>query len=387
MVADRLSPPTKLHKPHKLRRAWRWELALLVLAVLLLHGWLADAVHGLQQGWREADPMPPRLTVVFVRELKPSVPPALPEPKPARPVQPTAGPPASAAPEPEPAASRPDLAASAEPAASVASAAATAAASTPTEALEPSAVQAQSEPIAEALAVLPPELPELSEPGPEWPLSTQLRYALTGNYRGAVTGQAQVEWIRQGPRYQVNLDLSIGPSFAPLMSRRISSDGLLGPTGIAPQRFDEDTRILFSSRRRATVLFQGNQLTLANGTVKTAAVGTQDAVSQFVQLTWLFLTGREPLFAGHVVALPLALPRRQYGWRYQVVGEEILQTALGPLLTWHLLPLQKAVGGDLAAEVWLAPSLQYLPVRFLIRQDERTFVDLMLKAPPLQSAP
>ncbi len=232
------------------------------------------------------------------------------------------------------------------------------------------------------------ELPnEEAQPGPEWPLSTQLRYALTGNYRGAVTGQAQVEWIRQGPRYQVHLDLSIGPSFAPLMSRRISSDGLLGPAGIAPQRFDEDTRILFSSRRRATVLFQGDQLTLANGAVEAAAAGTQDAVSQFVQLTWLFLTGREPLFAGHVVALPLALPRRQYDWRYQVVGEETLQTALGPLATWHLVPLQKSVGGDLAAEVWLAPSLQNLPVRFLIRQDERTFVDLMLKSAPLQSAP
>ena len=248
-------------------------------------------------------------------------------------------------------------------------------------------MQAQPVPVAEPTAVLLPEPSEPPEPGPEWPLSTQLRYTLTGNYRGAVTGNAQVQWIRQGQRYQVHLDLAIGPSFAPLMSRRISSDGLLGPAGIAPQRFDEDTRILFSSRRRATLQFQGDQLTLANGTVEAAAAGTQDAVSQFVQLTWLFLTGRQPLFAGHVVSLPLALPRRQYDWRYQVVGEEKLQTAMGPLLTWHLVPLQKAIGGDLAAEVWLAPSLQYLPVRFLIRQDERTFVDLMLKAAPLQSAP
>ena len=231
---------------------------------------------------------------------------------------------------------------------------------------------------------LPPGEPEL---GSEWPLSTQLSYALTGNYRGAVTGNAQVEWLRQGRRYQVHLDLSIGPSFAPLMSRRISSDGWLGPAGITPQRFDEDTRILFSTRRRSTVLFQGDQLTLANGQVEAATAGTQDAISQFVQLTWLFLTGREPLFAGHVVALPLVLPRRQYDWRYQVVAWETLQTPLGPLGTWHLLPLQKAAAGDLAAEVWLAPSLQYLPVRFLIRQDEQTFIDLLLKSPPLQSAP
>jgi hypothetical protein len=363
---------------------------LLVLPVLLLHGWLADAVHSLQRGWHEAAPMPPRLTVAFVRELKQSAPPAA--PKPARPAQPTVGRPEAAMPlaepepKPEPVASEPDSVVPAKPAASVATAPAPAPAPAPLDTLEPPAARAQREPIADVQQGLPPE-PSEPGPGPEWPLSTQLRYALTGNYRGAVTGQAQVQWIRQGPRYQVHLDLSIGPSFAPLMSRRISSDGLLGPAGIAPQRFDEDTRILFSSRRRATLLFQGDQLTLANGAVEFATAGTQDAVSQFVQLTWLFLTGREPLFAGHVVALPLALPRRQYDWRYQVVGEETLQTALGPLATWHLLPLQKAVGGDLAAEVWLAPSLQYLPVRFLIRQDERTFVDLMLKAPPLQSSP
>jgi hypothetical protein len=34
----------------------------------------------------------------------------------------------------------------------------------------------------------------------------------------------------------------------------------------------------------------------------------------------------------------------------------------------------------------LAPSLQYLPVRLLIRQNESAYIDLMLKAPPQQGA-
>ena len=44
-------------------------------------------------------------------------------------------------------------------------------------------------------------------------------------------------------------------------------------------------------------------------------------------------------------------------------------------------------GSDLRAEVWLAPSLQYLPVRLMIRQDEQTWIDLMLQSAPLQAAP
>jgi hypothetical protein len=42
-------------------------------------------------------------------------------------------------------------------------------------------------------------------------------------------------------------------------------------------------------------------------------------------------------------------------------------------------------GGDLVVDVWFAPSLQYLPVRLLIRQDEHTYVDLLLDQAPEQA--
>jgi hypothetical protein len=44
-----------------------------------------------------------------------------------------------------------------------------------------------------------------------------------------VHGEAQVEWLREGTRYQVHMDVSVGPSFAPLMSRRVSSEGEITP--------------------------------------------------------------------------------------------------------------------------------------------------------------
>jgi hypothetical protein len=42
-------------------------------------------------------------------------------------------------------------------------------------------------------------------------------------------------------------------------------------------------------------------------------------------------------------------------------------------------------GGDLTAEIWFAPTLQYLPVRILITQDDSTYVDLLLDKPPMQA--
>jgi hypothetical protein len=341
---------------------------LLVLAVLALHLLLGHEVQRIQDGWASegAPRMPPRMEVEFVREMVLQAPPAV-----------------QAAPPPP----RLRLTAKREALASA----------VPEAASVPEAVPPPPEPLAEA-ASAPTEASPLvaaaasavpgDEPGPEWPLSTRLTYVLTGNYRGPVHGQAQVEWLRKGSDYQMHLDVGVGPSFAPLITRRMSSQGQLTPDGIAPQRYDEETRFIVGGGQRASLFFLGAEVQLASGVRLPVRRGAQDSASQFVQLTWLFLTGRELLQAGHVVRFPLVLPRRQYDdWPYEVVGEEWVETGMGWVPAWHLRPSQPPNSGDLAAEVWLAPGLQYLPVRLIIRQDADTYVDLALKDLPLQAAP
>ncbi|MBA4344724.1 MAG: hypothetical protein C0423_21495 [Methylibium sp.] len=371
-------------------------LAAITCLVIASHLLLGLELQSLRSSWSSeaSAPMPERLQASFVREMKQSAP-AVARPPAARaePRQDQAAPPrevpaqapADAASEPAPTwapeAPAAEHAAPPEPVAQAALAASEASASPAAAAPEPA--------VAAASTVAS------DKPGPEWPDSVQLRYRLHGNYRGEVQGQGQVQWIREGRRYQVNLDVTLGPSFAPLIARRMSSGGVLTSRGIAPRRYDEDTRVLFSSRRRVSLLFTpraegGTEVQLADGSMRLGADGMQDAASQFVHLTWLFLTGREPLQAGRIVEMPLALPRKLYAWRYQVVGEETLDTPIGRLDTWHLRPLLEAgdkLGRDLKAEVWLAPTLQFLPVRLRIAQDENTFVDLMLDAAPLMQAP
>ncbi len=363
-------------------------LAGLALAVLMLHGLILDQLAEQVAAWQLLRPMPPRLSVAFVRTLRPSPPPTtVPRPR--------------QAPAPRPAAA--PAAAVRDSAPSVDAQAPAARASAP----EDSADRTEADAAAAALPASAPQLPAPSasgpasapvlaaaassaaefQPGPEWPASTRLDYKLRGNYRGAVTGHARVEWLRDGRRYQVHLEVSVGPRFAPLISRTMSSEGVLTPRGMQPERFDEDTRILLAARRRLTLQFQGPDLLFPDGRREWAPPGVQDAASQFVQLTWLFLTGRESPAPGHEIRLPLALPRKLYAWRYVIDGEETLDTPMGPLATWHLRPLAENTGSDLKAEVWLAPSLQYLPVRLMIRQDDKTWIDLMLQSAPLQAEP
>lgn len=372
--------------PHGRRAARTTRWLLVVLAVLLVHGgavrWAGEAMVG----WGAGDkPATERIDVAFVRALAPSAePPQAPAraaPKRAARAKPAR--PAASAPLPEPAASEPLSVVEIvpeqprQPAPEVEASAVAQAVS---------AVESPASAVASAAA---PAASAASAPAFEWPPSTRLTYKLSGNYRGEVHGSARVQWVRLGERYQVHLDVVIGPSFAPLITRRMTSDGVIGDAGLEPQRYDEATKLPFQAPRRAVMSFTPQLVTLANGKERDSVPGLQDSASQFVQLTWLFTTQPQLLKVGQSVVMPLALPRRMDRWIYDVVGEEALYTPLGALATFHLKPRRAEARprGELSAEVWFAPTLQYLPVRIRIEQDPETYVDLVMDAAPLQAAP
>jgi hypothetical protein len=233
-----------------------------------------------------------------------------------------------------------------------------------------------------APAVRPAEGTAGTEPF-DWPASTRVSYDLNGNYRGEVKGYAQVEWVRVGSRYQVNLDFVVGPDFAPIIRRRMTSEGDLTPQGLVPGRYDEDTQAMMRDRRRVTVQFEPDAVVLANGERRERWPGVQDTASQFIQLTFLFTTRPDLLQVGRTIEMPLALPRNTDRWTYDVLEETEVQTSFGPLQTFHLKPRRtRPKPGELTAEIWFAPTLRYLPVRIRIEQDPQTWIDLVIARKP-----
>lgn len=356
----------------------------LVAIVSMAHWWLATLLPQVRLGEGSAERMPKRIEVAFVRELAQAAPPV------AAPVavakRRAARPKPAAAPKPAEAASAPDSAAQAEfPAPS-----ADAAPVVQADATEPSPTDIPPQPAAtEALAAAAAASDAASAPVAfEWPPSTRLSYTLMGNYRGEVSGGAQVEWVRVGTRYQVHMDVWVGAQAAPLVGRRMSSDGELTDNGLEPKRYDEETRALFRELRRRTILFEAERVLLPNGKQSERLPGMQDAASQFVQLTWMFTMRPELLQVGQRIEIPLALPNNVDRWAYDVVERVVLNTPVGLIDTFHMKPRRELrPNRDLVADVWFAPSLQYLPVRLLIRQDEATYVDMMLERLPQQAAP
>ena len=262
----------------------------------------------------------------------------------------------------------------------------------PTPAIPSVAAAAASSPpaelLAKPLAAAANAASGPSAPAFDWPGSTRLTYKLSGNYRGEVNGEAQVEWVRAGSRYQVHLDLLVGLRIAPVITRRMSSDGELTAQGLSPRRYDEDTKVAFRERRRLTMLFEPDAVVMPGGERRERWPGVQDTASQFVQLSYLFTVRPELLRVGGTVEVPLALPRNIDRWVYEVTEEVVLSTPFGPVATFHLKPRRVTrPGGELSAEMWFAPELRYLPARIRIQQDADTYIDLLIDRRPQLAAP
>ena len=346
------------------RRAVVWVLLLVVTLVHLELGrWWSDQRIGDGKG----DAAPRAIEVSFVNELAVTAPPVHGAPPPPRrrapPVRVADAAASAAVDPPEPVASAP-----AEVAEEVA------------EEMAEEVATAVSEPVVAPGTAASAVAAESFD----WPPSTQLLYNMTGNYRGPVVGTAEVNWLRDGERYQVRLEVRVPPLFA----RRMLSDGVLGPDGLSPRRYDQETEVALQSTRRETVRFEGDQVLLANGNTGARAPGVQDIASQFVQMTWMFLTRPERLQVGQTVSFPLALTRRVGFWTYDVAEHLMLPLPFGEVEAFHLTPRRDLLKpNELGVETWVAPGLQYLPVRIVIRQDADNYLELQLKSAPRQSAP
>jgi hypothetical protein len=227
-----------------------------------------------------------------------------------------------------------------------------------------------------------------SPPHEIWPPSTRLSYTLTGNYRGAIGGTARVQWVRIGAHYQVQMDVIVGLPFAPLMTRRVTSDGEITEAGLQPSQFDELTKRAFQEPSHTAIHFADNLARMSNGLVVPAPAGTQDSASQFVQLTWLFTLHPELLQPGHSISFPLALRGRVQPWTYDVLDTDSLYTVFGDVPVVHVKPRPvPGLRNVLGIEIWFAPTLQYLPARILVRENADTYIDLVLRELPLQAAP
>lgn len=204
-----------------------------------------------------------------------------------------------------------------------------------------------------------------------WPVDTRLNYRLGGQFRGGpLFGDARVQWQREGDKYQVRLDVKIQV----FGTQVLTSQGEVTPEGLIPRAYEE-----LRPGKRRTAQIGDEVVILDNGRTLPRPPGVQDTASQFVELSQRFATGRDVLAVGRTVTLWLARPGGVDQWIYDIVETEKLRTPMGPVEAFHLKPRPiPNARGDVTAEMWFAPSLQYLPVRIKVLKGADDYLDLVV---------
>jgi hypothetical protein len=321
-------------------------LTALTGAVLLLHGVLLGFVLG---PLHFVPPQPPRAFVT--RSIAPPSPPVQAEAaKPAVPVarRPAAPPAASA--EAKAGAGRRK-----EPAAAAAlSAGAATAAATP----QPQALAARS-PAHDAGA----QVAAFSVPA-----SAHLHYKVMAQVKGmALTGEGDLLWRNDGHEYEARLEVR-----APFVRTRTqTSTGQISAGGLEPVRFSDKSRseqAAHFQRDKGTVSFSSNRPDAP------LLAGAQDRLSVMLQLGAMIGGAPQKFPPGTGISVQTADTQEAQGWEFTVEGMEQLHLPGGSIAALKLIRNPRKEY-DQKVELWLAPRMDYVPVRLRLTQPNGDSVD------------
>ena len=226
-----------------------------------------------------------------------------------------------------------------------------------------------------APAGTPQALPALGDAAPpvRVPASTRLAFDVSGQAKKfAYTARAELLWQHDGSRYEARQEVS-----AFLVGSRVQrSVGAITAQGLQPERFSDKSRseqAAHFDHTKGRVTFSANTPDAAIGP------GAQDRLSLFIQLGALLAADPGRFVPGTHFTLTAVSARGADRWSFTVEGPETLDLPVGstPTLKLQRLPRKDY---DQKAELWVAPGLNYLPVRIKLTQANGDYADLLLRS-------
>ena len=188
----------------------------------------------------------------------------------------------------------------------------------------------------------------------------------SARYDAQVDGEAELQWQVEDGHYQARWSLP-----TPHGRRTLHSEGRAGPAGLAPLRFGDRHRGEAAAHFDAAagrIRFSGNQPDAP------LQPGAQDRLSVLLQLGALIAGNPSAYPKGKQVTMQTATVRDAEIWHFSVEGEEELQLPAGHQRTVKLLRLPRREF-DQKVELWLAPGLDYVPVRLRLTQPDGDWLE------------
>ena len=174
------------------------------------------------------------------------------------------------------------------------------------------------------------------------------------------TGVASMSWHTDGSRYTLSVEAGISMLITRINLLVLRSDGMIDDYGIAPvtateKRKGRSPTATHFNRDDGSISFSASERRYP------LLVGAQDKATVPFQLGGI---GRANLdqFSGDIDIL-VGEDKEANIFRFQLVGEEMLDTKMGPVVTWHLTRPPKPGSYSSRLDIWLAPSRNWYPVQ------------------------
>ena len=206
-----------------------------------------------------------------------------------------------------------------------------------------------------------------------YPEPARLKYEVRAEVKGiSLSLNGELLWQHDGKTYNSRLEFS---HFL-LGSRMQTSKGTLGPQGLEPIRFGDKVR----SEVAAHFDRSGNKVTFSANTPDVPLTpGMQDQLSAVLQLSAML--GGEPQRypAGTQIPFEAIGPRSVESWTMVVGNTEKLTLPGGEV---SAIKLSRGAVGPYGnrAEIWLAPSMGYLPVRIRLTEANGDVADKLWRS-------
>ncbi|MFZ6656360.1 DUF3108 domain-containing protein [Undibacterium sp. TJN19] len=210
------------------------------------------------------------------------------------------------------------------------------------------------------------------------PPSAELQYSIKAKQSGLpLSGSAFVKWqVGSDQKYSI-----VTETRAMLVGKILdaSSHGSIDEYGLAPEKFIEKR----FNKPATTTSFERDSKTLrfsASAETYTLKGGEQDRTSASWQLIAIARAAGDNFKPGSEWKMFVAGRRDADPWTFKVIGPANIKTPMGDLAVIHITKAPPADSKDQQLELWLAPSLEWYPVRLKFSDADGDFVDQVLES-------
>lgn len=195
-------------------------------------------------------------------------------------------------------------------------------------------------------------------------------------YNGVENAPGTIHWASDGDRYE--MIVSVPLPFVGTFS--YESHGRIDAFGLAPERYVE------KRGRRPQEVTTFDHAAKHIGFTRSSAVlalpdGAQDRFSMVMQLASLVRGAPDTYQPGVTRSFYVADDDSAEHWPIETIGDETIRTAEGDIDARHFMRLPRHEGDRRRIDVWLAPSLDWLPVRIMQTEPNGSQIELVWRGP------